>query len=507
MRGPRRLARGVDRLANRMHDADRLESRARAERIEVERFLIDVVLPIERDACDRVPVARQRLLRLEVPDAAAGKGRGAELVGADALVLRRVDRHEPELDAIVTMDLERRDREEPVREEVVRVRRERREHHRERTADRREQQIAIAGQRAMIERARRATKPQRHAEHVEVLELLLPQRARAADQDAPGEVGAEVRERPPDDRLAAPDEHDAARVERPRSPKTADRSDHGRQGLADRRADALAYLHGRKSCKRLAMFVDVAVAKRIDRAESRLGRAVASVIEGARIVDVDGGISAYARPGSPVNKMIGIGFDGPVDLAAAEAIWEETPRLEASTLASPEFFAQLPYQLVGFEHVLVRQLSDLPPRTHEVTTGDEALWMSGLVEGFAAGDGTGAVVDNYARDAIEQVMRDFGRATGFLRYACALDGTPAGAATLRIDDGIAILAGAATLPAMRRRGVQAALLAARLHDAREAGCELATITTAPGSLSQKNAMKSGFTLAYARAVLQRPERG
>jgi GNAT superfamily N-acetyltransferase len=255
------------------------------------------------------------------------------------------------------------------------------------------------------------------------------------------------------------------------------------------------------------MFGDAVLARRIDQAESRLGRAVAQVIEGARIVDVDGGISAYARPGSPVNKMIGIGFDGPVDLAAAEAIWDEPPRLEAATLASPEFFAKLPYQLVGFEHVLVRSLSDLPPRTHAVTTGDEATWMRVLVDGFAAGDGTGAVIDNYARDAIEQVMRDFARAAGFQRYACMLDGAAAGAATLRIDDGIAILAGAATLPTMRRRGVQGALLAARLHDARDAGCELATITVAPGSLSQKNAMKSGFELAYARAVLQRPERG
>lgn len=255
------------------------------------------------------------------------------------------------------------------------------------------------------------------------------------------------------------------------------------------------------------MFVDVTVAKRVEQAESRLGRAVVSNIEGAKIVDVDGGISAYARPGSPVNKMIALGFDGPVELAAAEAIWEEPPRIEASTLASPAFFASLPYQLVGFEHVLVRPLAQLPPRTHEVTVGDEAAWMRTLVDGFSAADGSGVVVDNYARAAIEQVMTDFARAEGFRRYTCVVAGEPAGAATMRIDDGIALLAGAATLPAMRRRGVQAALLAARLHDARAAGCEIAVITTAPGSLSQKNAMASGFALAYARAILERTERG
>lgn len=72
---------------------------------------------------------------------------------------------------------------------------------------------------------------------------------------------------------------------------------------------------------------------------------------------------------------------------------------------------------------------------------------------------------------------------------------------MRIDDGVAALAGAATVPAHRRRGVQTALLAARLADAAAAGCDLAVITTEPGSKSQENAQNSGFTLLYTRAIL------
>jgi phosphoserine phosphatase len=51
--------------------------------------------------------------------------------------------------------------------------------------------------------------------------------------------------------------------------------------------------------------------------------------------------------------------------------------------------------------------------------------------------------------------------------------------------------------------VQRALLDARLAWAREAGCDIAVITTAPGSQSQANAQKYGFALLYARAVLVR----
>jgi hypothetical protein len=69
---------------------------------------------------------------------------------------------------------------------------------------------------------------------------------------------------------------------------------------------------------------------------------------------------------------------------------------------------------------------------------------------------------------------------------------------------VAQFTGAATLPNARRRGVQSALLDARLAAARWAGAEFAVITTRPGSKSQENAIKSGFSLLYARAVLLKP---
>jgi hypothetical protein len=60
------------------------------------------------------------------------------------------------------------------------------------------------------------------------------------------------------------------------------------------------------------------------------------------------------------------------------------------------------------------------------------------------------------------------------------------------------------LPVFRRRGVQTALLRRRLADAYEAGCELALLTTSPGSKSQENGHRQGFELLYSRALLVRP---
>ncbi len=210
---------------------------------------------------------------------------------------------------------------------------------------------------------------------------------------------------------------------------------------------------------------------------------------------------------------MGAGFDGPLEpelLARLEADWHarnEPVRVELATLASVEAAQQLSargYALAGFEHVLVRPLhaSDADARPTEIVVAeDDEGWLRTVVEGFAAPDGTGAVADELGREALEGVMRDFAVAQGFVRYAARIDGEAVGAAAMRIDDGVAFLCGASTVPAARRRGVQGALLAARLRAARRAGCELAVVTTAPGSMSQRNVGRQGFTLAYARAIL------
>ena len=87
------------------------------------------------------------------------------------------------------------------------------------------------------------------------------------------------------------------------------------------------------------------------------------------------------------------------------------------------------------------------------------------------------------------------------------DGVIAGGGATRIANRLVQPAGAATLPAHRRRGVQSAPLRARLLDAARHGCDLAVVTTEPASKSQENVQRAGFSLLYARAVLIRRAAG
>jgi len=136
--------------------------------------------------------------------------------------------------------------------------------------------------------------------------------------------------------------------------------------------------------------------------------------------------------------------------------------------------------------------------------GELEAWLDVTVTGFGAPDVEGVPShEQFDRAVLERVIRDFASAKGFVRFFARRDGRVAGAASMRMADGIAQLCGATTLPAHRRRGVQTALLEHRLALAQVAGCTIAVITTQPGSKSQQNAQKQGFALLYSRNVLRR----
>ncbi len=83
-------------------------------------------------------------------------------------------------------------------------------------------------------------------------------------------------------------------------------------------------------------------------------------------------------------------------------------------------------------------------------------------------------------------------------FIAELDGEPGAAGVLCIHDGVALFGGSATVPELRRRGLQAALLAERMRHAAELGCDLAMMVAEAGSNSQRNAERKGFRIAYTR---------
>ena len=273
-------------------------------------------------------------------------------------------------------------------------------------------------------------------------------------------------------------------------------------------------------------FADVALAARIEGTECRLLADCAAAAARRRpdsrvfVQDIAGGVAVYTGPDSPFNKVAGLGFAGALDetrLDEVERAFAErgTPvQAEVAILGDPSVCALLTrrgYVLENFENVLGLRLpaANLP----DIGTGidvrvahekDHEAWLDVIVAGFASPDEQGVPShEEFAREVIDQTVGDMATASGFARYLAYRDGAAAGGASLRVCDGVAQLCGAATMPAHRRRGVQTALLAARLADAGGQGCDIAVVTTQPGSKSQQNVQRQGFELLYTRAILVR----
>ena len=61
------------------------------------------------------------------------------------------------------------------------------------------------------------------------------------------------------------------------------------------------------------------------------------------------------------------------------------------------------------------------------------------------------------------------------------------------------MANALTVPALRGRGCQTALLQRRIHDAHQLGCDVLVSQCRPGSTSQNNQLRAGFEIAGTKA--------
>lgn len=283
-------------------------------------------------------------------------------------------------------------------------------------------------------------------------------------------------------------------------------------------------LSHRVTSHRTPLFCDAALALRIERVESELiskGSAAARFRRGddkGFVIPLAGGIASYADENSPLNKVAGLGFGG----IPAEAALDEIERayfalgapvqVELAHLVDPalgQLLSARGYRLEGFENVLGLAISSdmerVPPAGVEIrSSGEDEFdeWIDLVAAAFAAPDTQGAAShEEFPREVIAAAMRDFVSAAGVARYSAWRDGELAGGASVRISDGVAQLTGAATAFTHRRNGVQTALLAVRLADAAAAGCDVAVVTTQPGSKSQQNVQRQGFDLLYTRAVL------
>ncbi|MEO6462745.1 MAG: hypothetical protein ABIP29_06690 [Candidatus Eisenbacteria bacterium] len=267
------------------------------------------------------------------------------------------------------------------------------------------------------------------------------------------------------------------------------------------------------------MFVDPSLAHRLEQHEALYARRIADAFAaadpacGATFVRVGGATAAWVARGSVLSKVHALGLDGPVaddELERIEDFYrtcgETRVTIELSPFAGVDLAARLEqrgYRMAGLEQVQVRPLAavdarpvaTLPPGVtiEPVDPADHATraaWVRVSTAGFFAPAPSPPDIVRYSELCFDVL--------GTTAFLARVDGEPAAAGAHAIADGIAAFFAGSTVPAFRRRGSHAALIAARIQAASAAGAALATVGARPGGASHRHLEAAGFAVGYTR---------
>jgi GNAT superfamily N-acetyltransferase len=260
------------------------------------------------------------------------------------------------------------------------------------------------------------------------------------------------------------------------------------------------------------VFADLDLARRLERTEGQscLGFAEARSHlfpeSGATWMECAGAYAVFDGVESPVTQSFGLGLFEELTPAALDTIerffldrgaavmHEVSPLAGIATL---DLLCARGYRPIELSSVLQQPVMRPPPRApgavtvRQAASHEAALWAQVNACGWAH-------EHPELRDFLEQFGSIAFTRNQSVNFIAELDGQPGAAGGLFVHKGIALFAGASTIPEMRHRGLQGALLEARLTYAFEQGCDLAMMVTEVGSQSQRNAERKGFGIAYTR---------
>jgi GNAT superfamily N-acetyltransferase len=256
--------------------------------------------------------------------------------------------------------------------------------------------------------------------------------------------------------------------------------------------------------------VDAPLARRVELAQAMQNRSTTSP---GGILEVAGGVALFAGAGSPLSQALALGLDGPVspeELARVEVHLGQAGgpiQVELLPFSDPSLaalLAQRGYRVAEFQQVLLRPLDGHLPdaplaSVRPLHPGEEALWAHTLAQAF------------FGREDVtpqeSSLILPITRAQGTTCFLAQVDGQPAGGGTVAIHDGIATLSGTGVRERFRGRGLQAALIRARMEWGIRHGCTLAATSTHVATASQRNMERMGFRIAYPKLVMVREAPG
>jgi GNAT superfamily N-acetyltransferase len=262
--------------------------------------------------------------------------------------------------------------------------------------------------------------------------------------------------------------------------------------------------------------VDLNLARKLERAEAMANAAAVEARQkmesdlGAEWIEVAGAYAMFDGPDAPTTQTFGVGlFERFVD-REFERVEEFFTRHQTSVyheicsfaahetqgLLSSRGYTPLEASTVHLRTTSGHARGKSPITARAIGVDELPVWCRLAGEAWTA-------ESPELGEFVANLGDIWGRARGVTCFLAERDGVPIASAALNIANGVAIMAGASTIPSARRQGAQAALLETRLAYAAERGVDLAMVVTAPGGGSQRNAERQGFRPVYSRMKWKR----
>ena len=263
------------------------------------------------------------------------------------------------------------------------------------------------------------------------------------------------------------------------------------------------------------LFADLELARRLEMTDALAGvefaRAWAQLTDftGSVALPVAGGHAAFAGVDSPLTQAFGLGLGGPVTDSNLDAMEEFYRRngshvnVETCPLADHSLLKLLNergYRPIEYSNVFVRQLTDGDSQAWPAEVGQVQVRRVALdeAESYSIVVSKSFFENGEISPELLKAFTACAHAPSAHFFFAEVDGAVAGGGMMSIHQGVASFGGAGTLPEFRNRGVQTALLLARIAAAARAGCDLAMVATGPGTGSQRNVERLGFRVVYTR---------
>src|SRR5215470_5478840 len=264
-------------------------------------------------------------------------------------------------------------------------------------------------------------------------------------------------------------------------------------------------------------FVDKALARRLESAEEIPQVDCARMLQklrpeiGADFASICGGHMMFAGLNSPIGHAAGLGFNGPMtsaELDCLEAFYRShnaPAQLDLCPLTDPsvlELVSARRYGILELNNVLFR-----PIDSHDAAESPKGIDIRRSSPAEA-----GIFSELLTRSFFEKekppvdfsdMLAPLFHFPECLTFVATADGVPIAAAAGRVipEHRVFALFGAGTLSDFRGRGIQTALLRARMKAAVEACCEVVVVITQGGTVSERNCVRLGFRIAYSKATV------